>query len=363
MARTRQGTRTDRIKLGRLDLHLTVRHAFLIAAATAVVVALVLIGSPDGHAGTTPPTTILVRFRSGVDGPSAVKQKGDAPAATTKTKVVVVDLKPGETATQAIVAYRSDPSVAYAEANATYTSALDPPNDPSFSSQWALSRIQAVSGWTSYPGTYSPAGGAPVAIVDSGIDATNADLADGRVLTSSGANCLSGSCVSDPGTDESGHGTSVAGVIDAAPNNGVGIAGEAYSSPVIPVKVLDSSNNGTAASIASGIMWAADHGARVVNLSLAGPYSQTICDAVAYAGSAGAVVVAAAGNNGWATPTYPAACPGAIGVAATDSNDNVPYWTNFGSPNVFLSAPGVSILTTARGGGYTTVDGTSLAAP
>src|SRR5262249_23010991 len=114
---------------------------------------------------------------------------------------------------------------------------------------------------------------------------------------------------------------------------------------------------------ASGIIWAADHGARVVNLSLAGPFSQTICDAVGYAVSAGAVVVAAAGNNGWATATYPAACPGAIGVAATDSNDNVPYWSNFGSPNVFLSAPGVSILTTAKGGGYTTVDGTSLAAP
>jgi subtilisin family serine protease len=363
MAKTRRQTRTDRIKLGSLDLHVTLRRVFLVAAATAVVLAVVLIGTQEGHAGTPPPTTILVKFHAGVDGPSAVEKKGDAPAATTKTKVVVVALKPGETTAQALGDYRSDPGVAYAEPNAIYTSALAQPNDPSFPSQWALSRIQALSGWTTYPGTYSPAGGAPVAVVDSGIDATSPDLSDGRVLTGSGANCLSGTCVSDPGTDESGHGTSVAGVIDAAPNNAVGIAGVAYSSPVIPVKVLDSSNNGTAASIASGIMWAADHGARVVNLSLAGPYSQTICDAVAYAVSAGAVVVAAAGNQGWATPTYPAACPGAIGIAATDANDNVPYWSNSGSPNVFLSAPGVSILTTARGGGYTTVDGTSLAAP
>jgi subtilisin family serine protease len=339
------------------------RRAFLVAAAILAAGALALIGTPSGHADGPPAAKILVKFEPGVDGKSVVKGKGDDPAATTKTHVVEVKVKPGETTAEALAAYGADPQVAYAEPDVTYSAALDPPNDASFPSQWALSRIQALAGWAGYPGTYTAQGGAPVAVVDTGVDSSVADLSDGRVLTASGADCLSGSCVPDAAADGNGHGTEVAGVIDAAPNNGVGIAGEAFSSPVIPVRVLDANANGTASSIATGIIWAADHGARVVNLSLSGPYSQTICDAVTYAVNAGAVVVAAAGNNGWSTATYPAACPGAIGVAATDSNDNIPYWSNFGSPNVFLSAPGVSILTTARGGGYTTVDGTSLAAP
>src|SRR5262249_20262486 len=171
--------------------------------------------------GGTPPLTILVKFKPGIDGAAAAKKKGDDPAATTKTKVVVVKLTSGKTAAQALGAYRSDPAVAYAELNTSYSGALAPPNDPSFGSQWALSRMQALTGWASSRGTSSTTAGAPVAIVDSGIDATSPDLADGRVLTGSGANCLSGSCVADPAADESGHGTSVAGVIDAAPNNGV----------------------------------------------------------------------------------------------------------------------------------------------
>src|SRR5262249_38891238 len=107
-----------------------------------------------------------------------------------------------------------------------------------------------------------------------------------------------------------------------------------------------------------------DHGARVINLSLGSTsYSQTVCDAVTYATSKSALVVAAAGNNGSTTPFYPAACPGAIGVGATDSTDAVPSWSDTGSANVFVSAPGVNILSTYMGGGYQTMSGTSMASP
>jgi uncharacterized membrane protein len=341
---------------------LLTRHGLL----TAVIVgagALSLLGAPVGQADPAHPKTILVKFKPGIDGSSTVVNNGDDPTAITKTNVVVVDLKDGETLEEGLAAYGTSPEVAYAEPNATYAGALDPPSDPSFSSQWALSRIQALDGWARYPGSYFSSEGSVVAVVDTGVDATSPDLSDGRVLTSSGANCLSGTCISGSASDDNGHGTTVAGVLAASANDSIGIAGEAFSSAVLPVKVLDSTGSGDLSSIAAGIIWAADHGARVLNLSLAGPFSQTLCDAVSYANSAGALVVAAAGNNGWSQATYPAACPGAIGVAATDSSDRIPFWSNYGYPNVFVSAPGVSILTTARGGGYTTVDGTSVAAP
>jgi subtilase family protein len=132
----------------------------------------------------------------------------------------------------------------------------------------------------------------------------------------------------------------------------------------MPVKVLDSAGNGTYASISAGIIWATDHGARLINLSLGSTaYSQTVCDAVTYAANAGAVVVAAAGNNGTSTAFYPAACPGAIGVAATDSTDTRASFSKTSYPNVFVSAPGVSILSDFPGGGFKTDSGTSMATP
>src|SRR5437870_3063171 len=156
-----------------------IRHALLVALAAAGAGTLALLGAPTGRANDPPPAKILVKFQPGVDGSSAVIDKGDDPTATTKTKVIVVELKPGETADQGLADYVTTPDVAYAEPNVTYTGALDSPNDPSFSSQWALSQIQALGAWTLHPGSYSASGGAVVAVVDSGIDATNPDLADG----------------------------------------------------------------------------------------------------------------------------------------------------------------------------------------
>ena len=278
----------------------------------------------------------------------------------------VVDVQSGQTVTGALAAYESNPNVEYAEPNVVeQAQGLPAPNDPSYSSQWSLATTNALAGWNVYPGSYAAPGSpqAPIAIVDSGVDSTHPDLA-GRVDTADGANCVTGTCVSSTALDDYGHGTHVAGIAAASANNLTGIAGVAYDAPVIPVKVLDSTGNGNAAGVAAGIMWAADHGARVINLSLGSTsYSQAVCDAVTYATAKGDLVVAAAGNNGSSTPFYPAACPGAIGVGATDSTDAVPYWSDSGSANVFVSAPGVSILSTYMGGGYATESGTSMAAP
>ncbi len=304
-----------------------------------------------GQHGPRDPGTILVKFDR------TARHGGHA---------VVLKVQPGESVDQALATYRSMPNVIYAEANVIERAqTLSAPNDPSYGSQWSLATTNALAGWSTYPGSYSAPSQAqpPIAIVDSGIDSTHSDLA-GHVDTANGANCVSGTCVSSSAIDDYGHGTHVAGIAAAAANNLTGVAGVAFDAPLIPVKVLDSTGNGNAAGVAAGITWAADHGARVINLSLGSTsYSQAVCDAVTYATSGGALVVAAAGNNGSTTPFYPAACPGAIGVGATDSTDAVPYWSDTGSANVFVTAPGVNILSTYMGGGYQTESGTSMAAP
>ena len=245
------------------------------------------------------------------------------------------------------------------------------PDDALYASQWAPPAISAVAGWSAFPGTFSPTQGPGLAIIDTGVDATHEDLA-GRISTAS-ATCLGGSCSGGIPADDAGHGTHVAGIAGATTNNGLGVAGLAFASPLIVVRVFspDPTQAATSADIANGIAWAAAHGATVINLSLGGygAYPITLCNAVELATTSyGAVVVAAAGNGNpegtpVATPSYPAACPGAIGVAATDSADQPAAFSNFGSPDVFVSAPGVHVLSTLPGDYYDYMSGTSMASP
>src|SRR5205823_10903745 len=124
------------------------------------------------------------------------------------------------------------------------------PSDPSYSPQWALQTIHPLDGWSIFPGSFNASAGATIAIVDSGIDSSHPDFAAGHILTGAGANCLTGTCVSDPADDDFGHGTHVAGIAAASTDNGVGISGLAFSSPLVPVKVLDSTGSGSAAALA-----------------------------------------------------------------------------------------------------------------
>src|SRR5206468_13102282 len=162
--------------------------------------------------------------------------------------------------------------------------------------------------------------------------------------------------------DDHGHGTAVAGVIAARANNHVGGAGSCWRCLVMPIKVLDSKGSGDDTVIAAGIVWATDHGARVINLSLGGPgTSVELTNALAYATGKGVMVVAAAGNSGTTTQFFPAADPRAISVAATTVTDRRYSWSNFG-PWVRVAAPGCNVAPILAGG-YGNFCGTSSATP
>jgi subtilisin family serine protease len=195
-----------------------------------------------------------------------------------------------------------------------------------------------------------------VAVVDTGVDSKHPDLRGALVP---GWDFVNNDA--DP-TDDHGHGTAVAGVIAARSNNRAGGAGICWRCLIMPLKVLDAKGSGDDTLIAAGIVWAADHGAQVINLSLGGPGSSVeLTNAVAYANGKGAIVVAAAGNAGVTTQFFPAADPNVVSVAATTVADQRYTWSNFGSW-VRLAAPGCNIAT-ILGGGYGTFCGTSSATP
>jgi subtilisin family serine protease len=226
------------------------------------------------------------------------------------------------------------------------------PSDPDWSQQWALTLVNAPAAWKVSTGSKPVV----VAVVDSGVDASQPDL--------QGALVPGADFADDSGdtTDRFGHGTMVAGVIAARPNNGIGGAGICWTCRVMPIKVLGSDGSGSAPAIAAGIRWAADHGANVISMSfvLSGP-DVDIESALAYAHSRGVLLIAAAGNAGGDSPTYPASDPDVVSVAAVDQSGALYPWSTHGTW-VTLAAPGCS-LSTAMGGSFAMFCGTSAAAP
>lgn len=222
--------------------------------------------------------------------------------------------------------------------------------------QWALDRLRAEAVWSDY----SSGAGAVVAVIDTGVAGAHPDLLN--QLTAAGMDYVAGT--GDGRTDPHGHGTHVAGIIAAARDNNLGIAGLAPRAKVMPIRVLDASGSGWNSNIAKGIIYAVDNGADVINLSLGGtaedPLTKT---AVNYAMSQGAVVVAAAGNDRATNnaTTYPAAYPGVLAVASTERQDTSSAFSNTG-PYLDIAAPGGSILSTLPGG-YGYMSGTSMATP
>lgn len=245
-------------------------------------------------------------------------------------------------------------SVEYAEID-FWAEALEVPNDPRFSEQWGLTKIQALNGWSITHG----GAGVDIAIIDTGINRNHPDLGSKIVLS---VNCTISGCPNQTTTDPDGHGTHVAGIASAVTNNSIGVAGLAWEGRLMSVKVLDDTGGGYYSWIANGIILAADNGAEVINLSLGGSSpSLTLENAINYAWGKGVVIAAAAGNNGRSLRIYPGYYLKVIAVAATDATDKKASFSNYGNW-VDVAAPGVSILSTYNNG-YSTLSGTSMATP
>jgi serine protease len=213
------------------------------------------------------------------------------------------------------------------------------PDDPLYAFQWHLDQIGVPGAWAGADGD-----GVIVAVIDTGVAyADSAQRGVRRVQDLAGTAFVAGYDFVDDraeGLDFHGHGTHVAGTIAQTTNNGYGVAGVAPRAKIMPLRVLDAQGRGTNGDIADAIRFAADNGAHVINMSLGGPLpSRILGDAIQHARSRGVVVIAAAGNSGSAVPSYPAAYPGVIAVAATQFDRTATFYSNRG-PHIDIAAPG-----------------------
>jgi subtilisin family serine protease len=260
----------------------------------------------------------------------------------------VVDVPVGSEL-EVVEALRRNPHVKFAELDhLAYAGATT--NDPLLSSEWHLTKISALNAWNTSNGA-----GTIIAILDTGIDPTHPDLASQLVP---GWNFYSNNADT---SDVHGHGTAVAGAAAAASNNGTGVASVAWGARLMPVRIADANAYAYWSTVAQGLTWAADNGARVANISYVGvAASSTVQSAAQYMRNKGGVVAVCAGNN--AKDEGIASTDTMIVVSATDSNDVKASWSSWGT-FVDLAAPGQSIYTTSRGGSYAYWSGTSLATP
>lgn len=250
-------------------------------------------------------------------------------------------------------ALANNPHVKFAELDMLVELQELVPNDPNYASAWHLPIIKAPRAWDSSQGN-----GVTVAILDTGVDPSHPDLSSKLVA---GWNSAGDSTITST-ADVYGHGTMVAGTAAAVTNNGLGVAGVAGAASIMPIRVTNSSDGSAYFSaIANGLTWAADHGARVANISYDMlTTSSAIVNAAQYMIGKGGVVVGAAGNSG--TDRGYSDSPYIISVSATDSNDVKASWSSYGY-YVDVAAPGVGIWTTTNGGGYGAVSGTSFSSP
>jgi subtilisin family serine protease len=223
------------------------------------------------------------------------------------------------------------------------------PNDTDLGKQWALNQLNIFHLWQ----LEKQHQGVIVAILDTGIDKNHEDLI-GQVIAEK--NFTTSPTIGDV----YGHGTKIAGII-AANINGIGIAGVAPDVRLLNVKIADDTGMCRASDLAQGIIWAVDMGADVINISIGikEPYSK-LESALNYAWNKGAIIIAAAGNNGDQYPVYPAAYSDVVSVAATREDNSLAPLSNYGEW-IDLAAPGYKIYSTFPGNEYGYVTGTSFA--
>ena len=243
-----------------------------------------------------------------------------------------------------------NPNIEFAEIDSMVSPSLIA-NDPYYSSAWHLQTIQAPQAWDVALGD-----GVIIGILDSGVDGTHPDLVGNMVP---GFNFYDNNTDT---TDVHGHGTACAGAAAASSNNGEGVTGVAWNSKIMPLRITDTTGMGYWSMMASGITWAADHGARVVSLSYANmQVSSAVASAAEYMQSKGGCTVIAMSNTG-ALESTPNNQTEIFVTATSDSNDTFASWSTFG-PSADISAPGNYIWTTQSGGTYGTWWGTSFSTP
>ena len=267
--------------------------------------------------------------------------------------------------TQWLARWTNDPGVEYVHYSQP-VELLTTPNDEWYPNQNYLKQIHAPEAWDITNESTS----ITIAIVDTGIDLNHPDLKDNLVP---GYNAITQSEAPGANQDTNGHGTHVSGIA-AAERNNVGIVGVAYQAKIMPIKAIDSTGEGYDDAISDGIVWAADHGAKIINLSIGlgnGTSSAILAEAINYAYNKGCLLVAASGNHDpevQVTPvvSYPASDPHVLAVVATDRTGQLASYSETG-PEIALAAPGDDIASTwwskTEGPGYASASGTSMAAP
>lgn len=248
----------------------------------------------------------------------------------------------------------AEPHFLYMTNEIDETAETGEPNDRLYAKyQWNLPAIETIPGWDVNRGSEDVI----VAVIDTGVDFDHPDL---QGQTTAGVNMINKDAEA---MDDVGHGTHVAGIIAALVNNEEGVAGISWYNKIMPVKVLDETGAGSTYSVAQGVIWAADHGARVINMSL-GNYadSQFLHDAIKYAYDKDVVLIAASGNDNTERPGFPAAYHEVFAVAATDSNKQKASFSNYGD-YIDVAAPGVNIASTYPQNHYAALSGTSMASP
>ncbi|MBM3276205.1 MAG: S8 family serine peptidase, partial [Candidatus Sericytochromatia bacterium] len=280
-------------------------------------------------------SSLLVKLKSSASADGVAQSVGARTVSSfPQLGMVVLGLPGGTTASRAMASLAGNPGVAFAEPNFRMRSRPVPrgtgpttyrtqivSSDPGVAQQWGHKAIDVFGAWDYTLGDPRVV----VAVVDTGVDLHHTDLK--RQLVA-GRTFVSGT--SSP-MDDNGHGTHVAGIIGAEMNNSLGIAGVAPKCKLMPVKVLDAKGEGNTSDIVAGLLYAADSGARIINLSLGGGSgSKALEEAIKYAHGKGSLVVAAMGNDGKNVQEFPAAYAGVISVGATGRDNVQADFSNYG---------------------------------
>lgn len=303
------------------------------------------------------PDELIVQINQGANdaaATSAIKDTGCAVIREIPQIRVKVIKTPGGSNGAVKDALSRNPAFSFVEYNYLAKPGLVP-NDPDYASEDFTGRVSAPQAWDINTGSPSVI----IAVIDSGVDPTHPDL---MAKLMPGYNFLLNNTDTHD-TMPDGHGTSVAGVCAAGTDNLTGVAGICWGARIMPLSVFDPNNHASYSDIANAITYAADNGARVMNISIYGTQkSRVLQDAVDYAWNKGSVIFACAGNDSTSTPAYPAACNYVVGVAAMDNLDRLSSFSNYGTW-IKVSAPGEGLYTTKNGGGYWSFSGTSAASP